>query len=144
MKALQLRGYSPYCPTQQELRRYSDRMKVVSVPLFPGYLFCQFDAQQKLPIVSTPGVDYILGANGPVAVEETELESIRRMAEAGAQAQPYLVRGQRVRVSHGALEGIEGILSRDAKGAEKLVVSIKLLNQSVSLHIDRSAVCVSE
>ncbi|MFL6447750.1 MAG: transcription termination/antitermination protein NusG [Bryobacteraceae bacterium] len=144
MKALQLRGYWPYCPMQQQRRRYSDRMKVVSVPLFPGYLFCRFDAQQKFPIVSTPGVDYILGANGPVAVEEIELESIRRMVEAGAQVEPYLARGQRVRVSHGALEGIEGIVARDAKGGEKLVVSITLLNQSVSLHIDQASICVSE
>jgi transcription antitermination factor NusG len=144
MKALQFRGYSLYCPMHRERRRYSDRMKVVSVPLFPGYLFCQFDAQQKLPIVSTPGVDYILGANGPVAVAEIEVESIRRMVEAGAQVQPYLARGQRVRVTHGALEGIEGILARDAKGGEKLVLSITLLNQSVSLHIDQAAIRVSE
>lgn len=144
MKALQLRGYSPYCPMRQERRRYSDRMKVVAVPVFPGYLFCRFDAQQKLPIVSTPGVDYILGANGPVAVKDIEVESIRRMVEAGAEVQPCLARGQRVRVSHGALEGVEGILARDAKGGEKLVVSINLLNQAVSLHIDRAAIRVSE
>src|SRR3954447_4320872 len=144
MKALRLRGYSPYCPMQQERRRYSDRMKVVLVPIFPGYLFCRFDGDQKLPIVSTPGVDYILGANGPSAIADSEIDSIRRMVEAGARAEPYLARGQRVRVTHGALEGIEGILIRDAHGGGKLLVSITLLNQAASLHIDQEAICLSE
>jgi transcription antitermination factor NusG len=141
-KALQFRGFSPYYPTQQERRRYSDRMKVVSAAFFPGYLFCRFDSQHKLPIVSTPGVDYILGADAPTAIEEHEIENIRRMVEAGAKSEPYLARGQRVRVTHGPLEGIEGTLVREAQG-DKLVVSVTLLNQSASLHIDRDSICPS-
>ncbi|MFL6415710.1 MAG: transcription termination/antitermination protein NusG [Bryobacteraceae bacterium] len=144
MKALELRGYLPYCPMQRQRRRYSDRMKIVSVPVFPGYLFCQFDVQRKLPILSTPGVDYILGATGPTAIRESEVESIHRMVEAGAQAEPNFVQGQRVIVVHGALEGIEGVLVRDEQGGGKLVVSITLLNQSASLRIDRDAICLSE
>ncbi len=144
MSALKRKLYSPYCPMQQERRRYSDRMKTVSVPLFPGYLFCQFDPGQKLPIISTPGVDYIVGTNGPAAIDEGEIDSIRRMVEAGAQAEPGFVQGQRVRVTHGALEGVEGVLVRNDLGQGKLVVSITLLNQSASLEIDEEAISVSE
>jgi transcription antitermination factor NusG len=137
---LQSRGFDPYCPTHTERRRYSDRMKAVEAPLFPGYVFCEFDVQKKLPIVSSPGVEYIVGAGGaPIPIPEEELRSIRRVVDAGACAAPYFARGQRVRVTRGPLEGIEGILVRDPNG-DRLVVSIELLNQSASLHIDRDEV----
>jgi transcription antitermination factor NusG len=142
--ALRNRGFVPYCPTQKKSRRYSDRIKVVDEAVFPGYLFCEFDAQRKLPIISSPGVEYILGAaGGPIAVPEEELINIRRMVDAGASAVPSLLRGQRVRVTGGPLEGVEGTLVRNDTG-NSLVVSIELLNQGACLHIDESNICPVE
>jgi len=139
--ALRYRGFEPYCPTQKERRRYSDRMKLVEAAIFSGYVFCQFDVQKKLPIVSSPGVEYIVGfAHGPTPVPEAEIISIRRVIDAGASATRYLARGQRVRVMRGPLQGIEGILARDATG-DRLVVSIELVNQSASLRIDHDEIC---
>ena len=136
VEALRHRGFAPYCPMQNVRRQYSDRKKVVEAAIFPGYVFCQFDAHRKLPIVSTPGVEYIVGfADGPTPVPEKELMNIRRMIQAGASAVRFLARGQRVRVNHGPLEGVEGVLVRDTTG-DRLVVSIELLNQGACLHID--------
>lgn len=141
VEALRYRGYAPYCPTQKERRRYSDRMKVVDATVFPGYVFCRFDAGRKVPVISSPGVEYIVGfGSGPVAIPEEELMNIRRMIDAGAAAVRSLAAGQRVRVTHGPLEGIEGNLVRDTAG-NRLVVSIKLLNQGASLHINEDEVC---
>src|SRR5438876_12451565 len=53
--ALKSRGLDPYCPTRKERRRYSDRMKIVETAVFSGYVFCKFDVQKKLPVVSSPG-----------------------------------------------------------------------------------------
>jgi transcription antitermination factor NusG len=139
--ALRIRGFDPYCPTQKERRRYSDRMKLVEAAVFPGYVFCQFDIRRKLSVITSPGVEYIVAfADPPTPVPEEEIVTIRRVIDAGAQATPYLARGQRVRVTHGALEGVEGILVRDASG-DRLVISIELVNQSASLHIDIDEVC---
>jgi transcription antitermination factor NusG len=139
--ALTHRGFEPYCPTQKERRRYSDRMKLVDAAVFSGYVFCQFDIHNKLPIIRSPGVEYIVGfANGPTPVPDKEIVSIRRMINAGAAATCYLARGQRVRVMRGPLEGVEGILVRDTTG-DRLVVSIELVNQSASLLIDHDELC---
>jgi transcription antitermination factor NusG len=138
MAALRARGYDPYCPTRKERRRYSDRMKAVDAAVFPGYLFCKFDAQKKVPILSTPGIEYIVGVAGaPVPLTDQEVDSIRRVVDAGGTATKYLTRGQRVRVTHGALEGVD--LMRDSDG-DRLVVSINLLTRSASLQIDPDSV----
>jgi transcription antitermination factor NusG len=139
--ALRHRDYTPYCPMQKVRRHYSDRMKIVDAAAFPGYVFCQFDSQKKLPIISCPGVEYIVGfADGPTPIPEEELMNVRRMIDAGASAVRGMEQGQRVRVTHGPLEGVEGILVRDAT-SNRLVVSIELLNQGASLHINQDEVC---
>lgn len=135
VEALQSRGFKPYCPTQKERRRYSDRMKIVDKPIFPGYVFCAFNVQKKLPVVSCPGVDYIVGFAGtPTAIPQIQMENVRRMVEAGATAIEHFAPGDRVRVMHGPLEGVEGILVREPRGS-RLVVSIELLNRAASLYI---------
>jgi transcription antitermination factor NusG len=138
---LRIRGLNPYCPMQKERRRYSDRMKVVETAVFPGYIFCRFDANKKLLIISTPGVECIVSVAGaPMAIPEQEMEHVRRAIEAGACAAPYFKEGQRVRVTHGPLSGVEGIVTREA-GCDRLVISIELLSRSVSLHIDSDMMC---
>lgn len=134
---LENRGLHPYCPMHKERRRYSDRMKVVDKPVFPGYVFCSFDITKKLPVVSCPGVDYVVGFAGvSTAIPEMQIESIRRMVAAGAVASERFAAGDRVRVTHGPLQGIEGILVREPHG-HRLVVSIDLLNRAASLLIDQ-------
>jgi transcription antitermination factor NusG len=142
--ALEARGFAPYCPTQKQRRRYSDRVKVVDTPIFPGYVFCQFELRQKAEILSSPGVQGIVGfANGPAAIPEEEILNCRRMVEAGATPTRSLTCGQRVRITRGSLAGVEGTLVRDSAG-DRLVVSIHLLNQGTSLHVDKDAVCPVE
>lgn len=137
VEALQSRGFKAYCPTQKDRRRYSDRIKIVDKPVFPGYVFCPFDVQKKLPIMSCPGVDYIVGFAGvPTAIPQSQMEGVRRMVEAGATATASLVPGDRVRVVGGSLDGVEGVLVREPRG-NRLVVSIELLNRAASLYIDQ-------
>ncbi|MBV8811433.1 MAG: hypothetical protein JO033_22410 [Acidobacteriaceae bacterium] len=137
-------GFDPYNPTYKERRRYSDRMKVVEKSAFPGYIFCEFDIRRKLSIISSPGVEYIVGVAGaPAAIPEIEISSVRRIVAAGASASGPLVRGQFVRVTHGPLEGVEGIVVRDPRGTH-LVVSIDLLNRSAWLRIDQDQIRMVE
>ena len=77
---LQRKEYEVFLPTYQESRKYSDRIKKVDAPPFPGYLFCRLDAAHRLPILTTSGVDYILGSNGePEPLPEEEIEAIQRV-----------------------------------------------------------------
>src|ERR1019366_3563157 len=95
------KGFETFLPTYIEVRRYSDRLKKVSAALFPGYLFCRFDAEHRLPILCTSGVELIVGVGGePRPIEEEEIEVIRRVVQSGVAAVPwpYLKEGDPVRV----------------------------------------------
>src|SRR5262245_65794889 len=72
---LRNRGYEPFLPTYKSKRRWSDRIKTLELPLFPGYLFCRFDVQTRLPILTTPGGSFIVGGGKtpqPIDVAESE------------------------------------------------------------------------
>jgi transcription antitermination factor NusG len=138
--ALERKEYVTFVPTYQEARQYSDRIKKVEAPLFPGYLFCRLDAKRRLPVLTTPGVHYILGNNGePEPLPEEEVAAIERVVRSGAVARPwpFLKTGSRVRVEHGAFAGVEGILLNE-RGTDRLILSITMLQRSVSVEIDRS------
>ena len=136
--ALQDKGYEELLPLYSIRRRWSDRMKELMLPLFPGYLFCRFDLNFRLPILVTPGVLQVVGAGKvPLPVDESEITALRSIVNSGLQAEPwpYLKVGQRVRIERGSLEGVEGILT-SVKKPSRLVVSVTLLQRSVAVEVD--------
>lgn len=138
------KGYQTYLPTRKTPKQRSGSPKVA--PLFPGYVFCRFNASNRLPVLVTPGVIAVVGRGKvPIPIEDSELEAIQKVVSAGLPLEPcpYLEVGQRIRIEEGALSGIEGILT-GFKGARRLVVSVSLLRRSVALEIDREAVGVIE
>jgi transcription antitermination factor NusG len=141
---LEGKGYEWFLPLYKARRRWSDRVKEIDSPLFPGYLFCRFNPHNRLPILKTPGVTQIVGYNHvPVPVDEQEIQAIRTLIASGVPNFPcaYLEVGSKVRIEAGALRGLEGILM-DQKGKRRLVLSITLLQRSVAVEIDSDAVSV--
>ena len=139
---LQVKGYEWFLPFYKCRKRWSDRIKEVDAPLFPGYLFCRFDVQERLPILKTPGVIQIVGYNRrPVSIDESEIHAIQTLVSAGIPNQPwpYLHAGDRVQIESGALRGVSGILT-DFKGKHRLIVSITLLQRAVAVEIDAALV----
>lgn len=133
-------GYECFLPTYKSERRWSDRVKEIEQPLFPGYLFCRFDLHHRGPLMMTPAVQQIVGVGRtPMPVEETEIESIRQALASGQPSQPwlYLQVGQRVRVNHGNMNNLEGILI-NFKGSHRVVLSVSLLQRSVAMEVDLS------
>jgi transcription antitermination factor NusG len=131
-------GYERFLPVYKLRKRWSDRIKEIEAPLFPGYLFCRFNPHDRLPILKTPGMIQIVGFNNiPAVVDENEILSIQRLVLSGIQHQPcpFLAVGDRVRISAGPLLGLEGLLI-DIKGSHRLVLSVSLLQRSVAVEID--------
>jgi transcription antitermination factor NusG len=135
------KGYEKFLPLYRSRRQWSDRVKEVELPLFPGYLFCRFDLRHTLmPILTTPGVINIVGAGKtPLPVADEEIESIRAILRAGLAVEPWprLAVGSKVYIERGPLAGIEGIIMNLDKG-HRLVVSVSLLQRSVAVEIDRA------
>lgn len=137
--ALRDKGYEDFLPVCQIKRRWSDRVKRLEMPLFPGYLFCRFDVEKRLAILVTPGVQFIVGIGKiPTPIDDCEVVALQSIVKSGLPVEPwpFLKIGQRVRIEQGSLEGIEGILLTP-KSSYRLVVSVTLLQRSVAVEIDR-------
>ena len=139
---LSVKGYETFLPSYIAKRKWSDRVKSLSLPLFPGYVFSRFEVNSRLPILVTPGVMAVVGSGRiPTPIDDVEMAAIRRLIDSGVPAQrwPYLNCGEMVRVEDGPLEGLTGIVVR-LKGMDRLVVSVSLLMRSVSVEIERNSV----
>ncbi len=138
--ALRSKGCDEFLPLYRAKRRWSDRIKEVQSPLFPGYVFCRLDLNKRLPVLTTPDVHSIVG-NGkiPIPLEEREIENLKLIASSELQAEPwpYLRVGERIRIEQGSLAGLEGILLA-LKKPFRLVVSVTLLQRSVAVEIDET------
>jgi len=134
------KGYEGFLPLYSHRSRWSDRIKEVQLPLFPGYMFCRFDVSRRLPILITPGVIEVVSlARTPYPVDEKEITALQSLIISNLQVEPrsYLNIGTRVRIELGPLSGVEGILT-GRKGSHRLVVSVSLLQRSVAVEINES------
>jgi transcription antitermination factor NusG len=141
-RTLENKGFQTLVPLYKKSHRYAARFRETELPLFPGYVFCRFSPQTRLPVLTTPGVIQILGAGRlPIPVDETEMESLQTALRLHLPLWPYsfLEAGQRVRITEGALMGVEGVVMT-YKQCLRVVLSITLLRRSVLLEIDRDYV----
>ena len=135
---LRAKGFEVFLPLYESTRRWKDRRKILSLPLFPCYVFVRGAHERRLPVLTTPGVHMIISRGERVAtVPDEEIEAIRKAVEGplSVEPHPFLRCGERVRVMRGSLEGVEGVLTRK-KNLYRLVLSVEMLAQSVSVEID--------
>jgi transcription antitermination factor NusG len=139
---LSAKGFEVFLPLYESMRRWKDRTKQLSLPLFPGYVFVRGELDRRLQIITTPGVHMILSRGDKLAIiPEAEIQAIRMAVEGPNKVEPhpFLECGQRVRVKQGPLEGVEGILVRK-KNLYRLVLSVDMLAQSTAVEIDAADV----
>jgi transcription antitermination factor NusG len=133
-------GYECFLPISKYMRRWSDRMKELELPLFPGYLFCRMNPHDRLQVLMTPGIMQIVGVGKtPIPVDEEEIAALQRVGKSGLSTMPwpYLEVGHVVRIEDGPLRGLTGIIVKIKSGL-KLVLSVSLLQRSVAVEVDRS------
>jgi len=138
-------GIDAFLPVFERLSRWKDRKKLISFPLFPGYLFVRIRDiyHETLAVLKTPGVVRFLGLlpSKPEPVPEEQITSLKRLIEDKIHLDPYpyLKEGERVRIKSGPLDGIEGILV-ERLGQHMLVLSVDILQKGVSLKIDAAEI----
>jgi len=131
-------SYESFLPLYKCRRRWSDRFKEIECPLFPGYVFCRLNPFVRLPILMIPGVSHIVGmGKTPVAIDETEIAVIQAAVKSGLPSQPwpFVQIGQKVRIEHGPLCGLEGVLL-EFRGHNRLVLSVTLLQRSIAVQVE--------
>ncbi|MEO5894868.1 MAG: UpxY family transcription antiterminator [Vicinamibacterales bacterium] len=139
---LERKGYEAFLPTIPKWSRWKDRKKKIDWPLFPGYCFARFEAQDRLPVVKCTGVVTIVSSDGEIIpIPDGEIDGIRKLVESDLQYDPcpLISEGTMVEVTHGPLKGVVGRLSR--KGAHaRLVLAVDLIGQAVSVEVDAADV----
>ena len=132
------KGFETLLPLYSAAHRWKDRTKLLSLPLFPCYVFLKGGLERRLDILTTPGIRALVSTAGqPAAIPHSEIEGVRRAVESGACVEPHplLKCGEWVRVKYGPLQGIEGILVRK-KNLYRLVLSVEILGKAASVEID--------
>ncbi len=135
---LRVRGLEAFTPFYRQQHRWSDRFREIELPLFPGYVFCQFNPLNRLAVLTVPGVVHVVGTGKRlVPIDEEEIAAIQAAVKSGFSTKPwpFVEIGQRVRIEYGSLCGIEGILL-GFRGHHRIVLSITLLQRSVAVEIN--------
>jgi transcription antitermination factor NusG len=136
------KGIESFLPLYTAAHHWKDRVKRVSLPLFPCYIFIRGPLVHWLPVLSTPGVHAVVGCGGhPATISNAEIDAVRMVVESplNAEPHPFLKCGDRVRVMAGPLRGLEGLLIRK-KNWCKLLISIEMLQRSVAVEVDAAMV----
>ena len=138
---LEKKNIETFLPLIERWSRRKDRRKKIHLPLFPGYLFVRtkMDVHTHLEILKTDSVVRVLCYNGkPAPIPDEQIHAIQVLVKNGMAVSPYpyLKEGMRVRVVNGPLIGVEGILLKTKPNKHRLVLSVDLLQESVSVEID--------
>src|SRR3989338_8679358 len=142
-RELQKKSIETFLPLRKITRRWSDRRKIMTEPLFKSYLFVRIPWKERWNVLGTTGAVRFVGSRTltPIEVPERELGAIRRFVEEEIEIDPfpYLREGERVYVRSGPFKGVEGYIIRKGKHC-RLIVSLNLLMQSVSVEVDAARV----
>jgi transcription antitermination factor NusG len=136
---LEAKQQDVFLPLYSARNKWGDRWRSVSLPLFPGYIFCRFDPADRYSVLATSGViDIVRVGSEPAPIEAQEIEAVQLIVNSAVKAEPFptLVKGQRVVLTDGPLTGLTGTLTQ-IRNTCRLVVSVELLCRSVSVEIDR-------
>lgn len=112
-ESLATRGVEFYLPIRREVRKWSDRRKIVEVPVVPRFVFIRCEESDRVGILSgEPRIWRFLPFDGKAAVvRDEEMEAFRRMVEQGGKSVGFtdrpLAPGDRIRVASGPLTGLE-------------------------------------
>jgi transcription antitermination factor NusG len=137
---LVVRSVEHYLPLYTERVKWTDRSVVTERPLFSGYVFARFLPQNRLSIISTPGVLRLLGEEAGSMVSCEELDKIREGLASGLLLRPHpcVSVGTRVRVRDGVFAGVDGVVT-ELRRQCKVVITLAAVRQCFSLEVELDA-----
>lgn len=130
-----------FLPKVVRERKWKDRKKLITFPLFPGYVFVHTtkEAKNLLNVLKIKGVVRLICTlpGVPDPIPDDQIQSLIKLVENQKELDPYpyLSEGQRVVIKNGPLQGVEGILV-EKLDRHLLVLSVDVLRQGVALTID--------
>jgi transcription antitermination factor NusG len=133
---LEVRSLEHYLPLYKQRVKWTDRTVIAERPLFSGYVFVRFAPQNRIAVISTPGVLRVLGDQESDMVREEDLAKIRDGLTIGMPLRPHsgVAVGTRVRVCEGVFAGVEGYVTELRKQC-RVIVTLAAVRQCYSLEV---------
>jgi transcription antitermination factor NusG len=137
---LEEKGVEAFLPLHSATHQWSDRRRVVNLPLFPGYVFVRIAPllHARVSVLRTHGVISFVGVrNMGIPIPDAEIEGIQAVLQGGVayEPHPYLKVGQSVRLRGGSLDGVSGVLM-GVNGDRSLIISVNLIQRSIAVRIE--------
>lgn len=137
---LQDKGIDAYLPLQKKIRQWSDRKKVIEMPLLSSYCFVHIDRHDYDEVLKTHGVvKYITFEGKAAAIPNNQIDNLRIIIDSNADVETTwktFNKGEKVRVNGGALKGLEGVLISDGE-RRKVLVRIERIDQNLIVEVPR-------
>lgn len=143
---LAAKGFHLFLPKMDVWSRRGGIRRQIPLPMFPGYLFLRhsMDKASYIEVRKARGLVRPLGEGWDrlAVIPDKEIEAIQKVLAARVPTlpHPYLREGQRVRITRGPLEGVEGILLQIRADKGLVVLSVELLRRSVAVQVDCTVV----
>ena len=136
---LQKKHFEVLNPTYQALSIRKDRRKVLSKPIFKGYMFFRalLDSESHLEVLKTPGVVEILrNSKGPAPVPDEQVENVRILERYVGDCfyGANLMVGDSVIVNDGPLRALRGVIDRMDR--KKLYIHVDAIPGSVMIEVE--------
>ena len=128
-----------YIPLQKKLRFWSDRKKLVEMPVVHGYAFVRISPQERLTVLQTPHVVNLVRFEGKdTVIPDPQIEAMKSML--GQSDYPVEVNfgelnpGQMVRIKSGIMQGLKAELIT-IHGRNRITLRIRELNFNLMLDL---------
>jgi transcriptional antiterminator NusG len=127
-----------FLPVYTSVRRWKNGVqREIQHPLLPGYIFVCLGERERLPVMQTSGVVYIVGnGTSPVPLEDCEMHALRVGAQRASLMPRSTVRaGDTVCITRGPFRGVKGYVEQHG-GDLTFVVTIQLIQRSFAIRVD--------
>lgn len=125
-----------FLPLVVHRRTYAGRVRRVTIPLFPGYVFLCGRPEDRVVALRTNRIAHTLEVPDQDKLRR-DLRQIQRVVESDLPIDlyPRLKTGSRCRIVRGTLAGLEGIVLK-RRGPWRVYLSVQFLGQSAEVEID--------
>jgi transcription antitermination factor NusG len=73
------KGFTSWCPVEKKERYWSDRKKIIYVPLFRSYVFVKMSKEDYTQVLSTMGVvNFLYFEKKPAIIRDAEIDDIKK------------------------------------------------------------------
>lgn len=143
-----LRGnYEAYLPLTKSLRQWSDRKKMVEMPLIPSYVFARIKESDMYDILRFKGcLRFVWFNNKPCPIPDNQIDSMKLLQakelEIELENDIRPSRGDRIRIIDGPFEGLVGVVKNGNK--KNFAVRIDSLRLDLSIVLDENYIKLAE